>query len=86
MTGMPFYAPRGAYYILADISGLGFDSDVEFVKNLIENVGVAAVPGSTFFRDASEIGRKYVRFCFSRQPQVLEEARARIAKSKLCVR
>jgi aminotransferase len=85
MTGMPFYAPRGAYYILADISGLGFDSDVEFVKNLIENVGVAAVPGSTFFRDASEIGRKYVRFCFSRQPQVLEEARARIAKSKLCV-
>ena len=58
----------------------------EFTKNMIENVGVACVPGSTFFNKSNEIGRRFVRFCFSRQLDVLEDARARLHKGSLYYR
>ena len=48
-AGFRCFRPRGAYYVMADISGFGFDNDVEFARHLIENVGIAAVPGSSFF-------------------------------------
>jgi aminotransferase len=85
-VGIPYMKPQGAYYVFADISKFGFANDVEFTKNMIENVGVAVVPGSTFFNKSSEIGRRFVRFCFSRQLDVLEDARARLHKGSLYYR
>src|ERR1700693_747201 len=49
-AGLRCFLPRGAYYVMTDISAFGF-GDVEFVKYLVKDVGVAAVPGSSFYRD-----------------------------------
>ena len=70
------YRPRGAYYIMTDIKELGSDSDVEFVRQLITEVGVAAVPGSSFYRNP-ELGRTKVRFCFCKCDATLDEAERR---------
>src|SRR3984957_7875118 len=53
--------PRGAYYIMTDIGDFGYPDDTQFVHHLIRNVGVAAVPGSSFFEDPQN-GRQMVRF------------------------
>ena len=50
-AGFRCFQPRGAFYVMTDISGFGFRDDVEFVRHLIEHIGVAAVPGSSFFAD-----------------------------------
>jgi aminotransferase len=72
-AGFRCFNPQGAYYIMADISSLGYDNDVTCVRNLIENVGVAAVPGSSFFvRPAS--GSRYIRFCFCKKYETLVAA------------
>ena len=44
------YKPYGAYYIMTDISAFGFADDVEFARYLVKDVGVAAVPGSSFYK------------------------------------
>ena len=62
-TGFRCFVPDGAYYVMTDISAFGFPDDVEFAKHLVEHVGVAAVPGSSFYRDAAR-GRTKLRFCF----------------------
>jgi len=80
-AGVHYFKPAGAYYVFSDISEFGFDSDVEFTQFLVKEIGVAVVPGSSFFRP-SELGRRYVRFCFSRKPDTLEEARRRLVKLK----
>jgi len=69
--------PRGAYYIMADISGFGFPDDVAFTRHLIENIGVAVVPGSSFYSDPTA-GAGMVRFCFPKKDETLEEALRRI--------
>jgi aspartate/methionine/tyrosine aminotransferase len=74
-----YYKPSGAYYVFTDISKFGFATDIEFTKNLVENIGVAVVPGSSFFRPGG-LGNKYVRFCFSRRDETLEAARVRLQK------
>jgi aminotransferase len=71
--------PKGAYYVMADISAMGRGSDVEFVRDLVERVGVAAVPGSSFFSDPG-LGRDWVRFCFPKKDETLDEAARRLAK------
>jgi aminotransferase len=76
-AGFLTYPPRGAYYILCDISGFGFDNDVAFVRHMIERAGVAAVPGSSFFADPAA-GRHIVRFCFCKQEETLREAGHRL--------
>jgi aminotransferase len=73
-AGFVCYPPRGAYYVMTDISGFGMGSDVEFVRHLIEHAGVAAVPGSSFFSGAG--GERYIRFCFSKKYETLEKAGA----------
>lgn len=83
MVEIPYAKPQGAYYLLADISKFGFEDDMAFTKNLIEKVGVAAVPGSTFFRPTSSFGKDYIRICFSRQIEVLEQARERLTTGNL---
>ncbi len=71
--------PDGAYYVMADISGFGFANDVEFTKYLIREIGVAVVPGSSFYHDPS-LGSQMVRFCFCKKDETLEAAAERLHK------
>jgi aminotransferase len=73
------YKPRGAYYIMTDIADFGFRDDVEFARYLVKDVGVAAVPGSSFYRNAAA-GRTKLRFCFCKKDETLAEADKRLAK------
>ena len=76
------YRPYGAYYIMTDISafgGLGHRDDVEFARHLVKDVGVAAVPGSSFYKGAAK-GRTQLRFCFCKKDETLLEADRRLAK------
>ncbi len=73
------YRPYGAYYIMTDIAGFGFRDDVEFARYLVKDVGVAAVPGSSFYKHA-EKGRTKLRFCFCKKDETLAEAERRLAK------
>ena len=76
-TGFKTFAPRGAYYVMTDISGFGFPDDVAFARHLVETAGVAAVPGSSFYADPAA-GRQRIRFHFARQRSTLEAAVARL--------
>ncbi len=78
-SGFRCFHPRGAYYIMADISGFGYPDDLEFARHLLEHVGVAAVPGSSFFEDPRH-GAGLIRFCFCKKFETLNEAARRIAK------
>ena len=71
--GFGLEMPQGAYYIMADISAFGAVDDVEFANYLVREIGVATVPGSSFF-DKKELGRNYVRFCFCKRDQTLDDA------------
>ena len=72
------YRPYGAYYIMTDISGFGYRDDVEFARYLVKDVGVAAVPGSSFYKNV-EKGRTKLRFCFCKKDETLAEAERRLA-------
>jgi aminotransferase len=76
-AGFRFIQPKGAYYVMTDISGFGFPGDVTFMREMIENAGVAAVPGSSFFA-RPEDGAQFVRFCFCKKYETLKEAAARL--------
>ena len=76
-AGFACYTPHGAYYVMTAIDGLGADDDVSFVRHLVTDVGVAAVPGSSFFHDAAA-GRQFVRFCFCKKDETLAEAKRRL--------
>jgi aminotransferase len=78
-TGLKPFVPRGAYYVIADISSTTILKDVEFVRNLVRNIGVAAVPGSSFYSQNST-GSEYVRFCFCKKYETLELARQKLEK------
>lgn len=71
--GFDFVDPEGAYYILADFSSISTTDDVSFARWLIEDVGVATVPGSSFYVDPSA-GRHRVRFCFCKRMETLHAA------------
>jgi aminotransferase len=73
------YKPYGAYYIMTDIRVFGFADDVEFARYLVKDVGVAAVPGSSFYKTAAN-GRTKLRFCFCKRDETLEEADRRMGK------
>ena len=73
------FKPYGAYYIMTDISSFGFADDIAFTRHLIEKVGVAAVPGSSFYRDRS-LGSQQVRFTFCKKETTLDEAARRLEK------
>jgi aspartate/methionine/tyrosine aminotransferase len=74
--------PEGAYYVMCDISSFGFSNDIEFTKHLIREIGVAVVPGSSFYH-RPEIGANYVRFCFCKKGETLEAAAERLHKLKM---
>ncbi len=69
--------PTGSYYVLADFSDLSSLNDIEFSKSLTRNIGVAVVPGSSFY-SSPELGRKLVRFAFCKTVDLLEEAVQRL--------
>src|SRR3982751_602016 len=73
-VGLRCFVPRGAYYVMTDISGLGYNNDIEFVRHLIETIGIAAVPGSSFYARPGGGGQQ-VRFCFCKKYETLEGAR-----------
>ena len=74
---IPALKPAGAYYVMCDIGGLGLGTDVEFCRYLIEDVGVAAVPGSSFFARPDD-GAHLIRFCFCKRYETLKAAEARL--------
>ncbi len=78
-SGFRCFVPYGAYYVMTDISGFGFPDDVAFVRHMIHAAGVAAVPGSSFFSNSAD-GGSYVRFCFCKKDETLDEARHRLSK------
>ncbi|MEP7306636.1 MAG: aminotransferase class I/II-fold pyridoxal phosphate-dependent enzyme [Acidobacteriota bacterium] len=73
------YKPYGAYYIMTDIGAFGFDDDVEFTRYLIKDVGVAGVPGSSFYKN-SKNGKTKLRFCYCKRDATIFEADRRLAK------
>ncbi len=78
-AGFRAFNPRGAYYVMTDISPFGFSDDVTFARNLVATVGVAAVPGSSFYSNP-EAGRQRLRFHFARRRATLEAAVERLGK------
>ena len=83
--GLKYTEPQGAYYVMVDISEFRFDSDVEFCEWMIREVGVAAVPGSSFFKEDI---RHLIRFHFAKKEETLREAGVRLLnlRSKLSAR
>ncbi|HKE06297.1 MAG TPA: aminotransferase class I/II-fold pyridoxal phosphate-dependent enzyme [Candidatus Acidoferrum sp.] len=89
-SGFTVYKPRGAYYIMTDISHFHFDEakypaesrDVSFAKYLVETIGVACVPGSSFYNNAED-GASQVRFTFCKKEETLAAAEARLANLHL---
>jgi aminotransferase len=77
-AGFVCYEPRGAYYIMTDIAKFGFPDDVAFARHLVTEIGVAAVPGSSFYRDPGT-GRTKLRFCFCKKDETLAAAESRLA-------
>ena len=78
-AGFRCFRPRGAYYVITDIGRFGFSDDVAFTKYLVSEVGVAAVPGSSFYRDPRD-GARQVRFAFCKKEATLDEAAERLKK------
>jgi aminotransferase len=78
-AGFLCYRPRGAYYVMTDISAFGFANDVEFAAHLVKEVGVASVPGSSFYKHPKD-GSQQVRFAFCKKPETLDEAARRLEK------
>jgi aminotransferase len=78
-AGFKAYLPKGAYYVMTDVSGFGYANDLEFAKHLVAEVGVATVPGSSFYRDPKD-GSKQVRFAFCKKDETLMEAGRRLKR------
>jgi aminotransferase len=88
-AGFVAWKPRGAYYILTEaghfIKALGLEDDTAFAMWLIKEVGVATVPGSSFYAHP-ELGRTKIRFCFPKTDDMLREAGERLQKLRTIAR
>ena len=78
-AGFRCFLPRGAYYVMTDIRAFGFPDDLAFTNYLVSQIGVAAVPGSSFYRDPRD-GAQQVRFAFCKRDETLDEAAKRLSK------
>jgi aminotransferase len=76
-TGLPFTEPQGAYYVMLDISSLGFARDTEAAEWFVREIGVAGVPGSSFFREPEN---RFIRFHFAKKEETLHAAGQRLLK------
>ena len=77
---IPHTEPQGAYYVMVDISEFGYDSDLDFCVDLIKNVGVAAGPGSSFFKEEEN---RYIRFHFAKKDETLLAALNRLKDMRI---
>lgn len=77
-AGFDAVMPKGAYYIMANHARFGFDDDLAFSRHLVEKVGVAGVPGSSFFSDP-KAGASWIRFCFPKKDATIDAALERLA-------
>jgi aminotransferase len=78
-TGFRCFVPRGAYYVMCDISAFDFANDLDLCRHLVEEIGVAAVPGSSFFSHPED-GANFIRFCFAKKPETLAAAADRLQR------
>ena len=78
-AGFRCFSPRGAYHVMTDISAFGYPDDLAFTKYLVKEIGVAAVPGSSFYRDPRDGGQQ-VRFAFCKKDETLERASERLLR------
>jgi aspartate/methionine/tyrosine aminotransferase len=78
-AGFRCFRPRGAYYIMTDISSFGFADDIAFTRYLVKDIGVAAVPGSSFYNNPRD-GARQVRFAFCKRDETLDKAARRLLK------
>ncbi|MGA2142412.1 MAG: aminotransferase class I/II-fold pyridoxal phosphate-dependent enzyme [Brevinematales bacterium] len=74
-AGIKYTRPQGAYYVMCDISEFGSGSDIEFCEWMAMEVGVGAVPGSSFFRTKEN---RYIRFHFAKKEETLRQAGVRL--------
>ncbi len=81
-AGFQCFLPRGAYYVMTDIAAFGFPDDLEFTKYLVREVGVAAVPGSSFYHHPRD-GARQVRFAFCKKPETLDAAAERLSNLRV---
>jgi aminotransferase len=77
-AGFQCYVPGGAYYVMTDVAGFGAGDDVSFARHLVEHIGVAGVPGSSFYFDKSS-GSSQIRFCFCKNYETLSLAGQKLA-------
>jgi aminotransferase len=77
--GFGCVAPQGAYYVMCDFGAFGFDNDVDFARYLVKDIGVAVVPGSSFYPDPT-LGRRKVRFSFCKKMETLRGAVERLER------
>ena len=80
-VGFRCFKPYGAYYVMTDFSAFGFEDDVAFSRHLVQNVGIAAVPGSSFYHDP-DMGRQKIRFAYAKRMTTLQQAAEKIARLK----
>jgi aminotransferase len=76
-AGLECHAPQGAYYIMADVGRLGLRDDFAAADFMLEEVGVAAVPGSSFYH-RPEMGKNMLRFTFSKSDETIAAAAQRL--------
>ena len=76
-VGLAYTRPQGAYYVMIDVSPFGWDDDMAFCEWLVREIGIAAVPGSSFFREPES---RYIRLHFAKSDEVLEEAGHRLLR------
>jgi len=88
-TGLPFTEPQGAYYVMVDISSLGFERDTDTAEWFVREARVAGVPGSSFFREPEN---RFIRFHFAKKEDTLRAAGEKLLRlsaagvaSGLCV-
>jgi aminotransferase len=77
--GLPYTRPEGAYFVMVDISSFGYASDVEFSHWMAREIGVAPVPGSSFFAGGEN---RYIRLNFAKRPATLRAAGERLLRLK----
>jgi aminotransferase len=84
-VGFGVWDPDGAYYVMTDISKFGYADDQAFAHFLVKDIGVAVVPGSSFYHEPY-MGRDQVRFCFCKRDETLTAAEERLQRLKSLVR
>ena len=77
--GFTSYSPAGAYYVMTGVSQFGFQTDAELAQHLVKEIGVATVPGSSFYIDP-KTAPSTLRFCFAKKNETLQEADRRLAR------